>query len=77
MFEFCYRIINIGKSYFGKFDEESVKNNFVLIYELLDEVLDFGYPQNSETETLKMYITTEGVKSERAVVSQYLHSNIM
>ena len=74
VFEFCYRIINIGKSYFGKFDEESVKNNFVLIYELLDEVLDFGYPQNSETETLKMYITTEGVKSERAVVSQYLHS---
>ncbi|KAK9728000.1 clathrin associated protein complex medium subunit, variant 3 [Basidiobolus ranarum] len=59
-------MINIGKSYFGKFDEESVKNNFVLIYELLDEILDFGYPQNSEPETLKMYITTEGVKSERA-----------
>lgn len=44
-----------------------VKNNFVLIYELLDEILDFGYPQNSETDTLKMYITTEGVKSEQAV----------
>ncbi|KAK9727998.1 clathrin associated protein complex medium subunit [Basidiobolus ranarum] len=66
IFEVCYRMINIGKSYFGKFDEESVKNNFVLIYELLDEILDFGYPQNSEPETLKMYITTEGVKSERA-----------
>ncbi|GBC13539.2 exocyst complex subunit Sec15-like protein [Rhizophagus irregularis DAOM 181602=DAOM 197198] len=67
VFEFCYRLVNIGKAYFGKFDEEAVKNNFVLIYELLDEVLDFGYPQNSETETLKMYITTEGVKSQRAV----------
>jgi hypothetical protein len=32
------------------------------------EVLDFGYPQNTETETLKMYITTEGVKSERKIV---------
>jgi AP-2 complex subunit mu-1 len=31
------------------------------------EILDFGYPQNSETDTLKMYITTEVVKSERAV----------
>lgn len=31
------------------------------------EVLDFGYPQNSETDTLKMYITTEGIKSEQAV----------
>ena len=96
IFEFCYRLVNIGKAYFGKFDEEAVKNNFVLIYELLDgkqstimsdsywniyvisrtyfqhltllEVLDFGYPQNSETETLKMYITTESVKSQRAVV---------
>ena len=87
VFEFLYRVITLGKSYFGKFDEEAVKNNFVLVYELLDgnrlrpdflesiwlmfvsiEILDFGYPQNTETETLKMYITTEGVKSERAMV---------
>lgn len=27
------------------------------------EIIDFGYPQNTETDTLKMYITTEGVKS--------------
>ncbi|KAF8443546.1 Mu homology domain-containing protein [Terfezia claveryi] len=67
VFEFLYRLIALGKSYFGKFDEEAVKNNFVLIYELLDEILDFGYPQNTETDTLKMYITTEGVKSERAI----------
>lgn len=32
------------------------------------EILDFGYPQNSEIDTLKMYITTEGVKSELSVV---------
>jgi AP-2 complex subunit mu-1 len=36
VFEFLYRVITLGKSYFGKFDEEAVKNNFVLIYELLD-----------------------------------------
>lgn len=67
IFQFLYKLISIGTIYFGKFDEEAVKNNFVLIYELLDEILDFGYPQNCETETLKMYITTEGVKSERAI----------
>jgi hypothetical protein len=33
------------------------------------EILDFGYPQNSEIDTLKMYITTESIKSELAVVS--------
>ncbi|POW12398.1 hypothetical protein PSHT_08101 [Puccinia striiformis] len=67
VFELLYRIINIAKSYFGKVDEEAVKNNFVMIYELLDEILDFGYPQNSEIDTLKMYITTESIKSEQAV----------
>lgn len=36
VFEFLYRLTALGKSYFGKFDEEAVKNNFVLIYELLD-----------------------------------------
>jgi len=66
VFEFLYRLIQLGRGYFAKFDEEAVKNNFVLVYELLDEIIDFGYPQNTETDTLKMYITTEGVKSERA-----------
>lgn len=36
VFEFCYRFISIARSYFGKIDEESVKSNFVLIYELID-----------------------------------------
>ncbi|KAJ2329413.1 clathrin associated protein complex medium subunit, partial [Coemansia sp. RSA 2681] len=63
VFEFLYRLLGLGVSYFGRFDEESVKNNFVLIYELLDEVLDFGYPQNIEVDTLKLYVTTESVRS--------------
>lgn len=66
VFELCYRLINICKSYFGKMDEESVKGNFVVIYELIDEILDFGYPQNTESETLKMYITTEEIKYSAA-----------
>lgn len=36
VFEFLYRFIALGKGYFNKFDEDAVKNNFVLIYELLD-----------------------------------------
>ncbi|KAG8753260.1 hypothetical protein FRC14_006208 [Serendipita sp. 396] len=64
IFEFLYKFISISRSYFGKLDEESVKNNFVLIYELIDEILDFGYPQTSEIDTLKAYITTEAARSE-------------
>ena len=51
------------QSYFGKISEENVKNNFVLIYELLDEILDFGYPQNTDTGILKTFITQQGIKS--------------
>ncbi|KAJ2885361.1 clathrin associated protein complex medium subunit [Coemansia aciculifera] len=72
VFEFLYRLLGLGVSYFGRFDEESVKNNFVLIYELLDEVLDFGYPQNIEVDTLKLYVTTESVRSTRALQSDAL-----
>lgn len=45
VFEFLYRLVALGKGYFGKFDEEAVKNNFVLVYELLDggqTLLDSG-----------------------------------
>lgn len=31
VYEFMYRFINLGRSYFGKLDEESVKNNFVCV----------------------------------------------
>jgi len=37
---------------------------------VLTEINDFGYPQNSEIDTLKTYITTESiVSSEYAAVS--------
>jgi AP-1 complex subunit mu len=41
------------KEYFGELEEESIRDNFVVTYELLDEVMDFGYPQVSETKILK------------------------
>ncbi|EAU88943.2 AP-2 complex subunit mu [Coprinopsis cinerea okayama7 len=66
IFEFCYRFINICKAYFGKIDEESVKNNFTLVYEIIDEICDFGFPQNSEIDALKAYLTTESVVSQGA-----------
>ncbi|RMZ87794.1 hypothetical protein DV736_g4974, partial [Chaetothyriales sp. CBS 134916] len=69
VFEFLYRFIGLGKGYFGKFDEDAVKNNFVLIYELLDEILDFGYPQNTDVDVLKMYITPDNISSAIRSVS--------
>lgn len=42
VFEFLLKIIDVMHSYFGKISEENIKNNFVLIYELLDG-MDFTY----------------------------------
>jgi AP-2 complex subunit mu-1 len=48
----------VCKAYFkGEFNESQIRNNFSLIYELLDEVMDFGYPQILDTDVLKQYIT--------------------
>ena len=40
-------------------EEESVRDNFVLIYELLDEMMDNGYPQTTEFKILSEFIKTE------------------
>lgn len=44
----CVRLqlVDLFRSYFeGALNENSVKRNFVLIYELLEETMDFGFPQ--------------------------------
>ena len=39
--------------YFKELEEESIRDNFVVLYELLDEVMDFGYPQTTESKILQ------------------------
>ncbi|PIO62543.1 hypothetical protein TELCIR_15895 [Teladorsagia circumcincta] len=39
--------------YFKDVEEESVRDNFVVIYELLDEMMDFGFPQTTESRILQ------------------------
>lgn len=38
--------------------EEKIINNFIVIYELLDEVIEFGFPINLELTYLKNHLTT-------------------
>lgn len=55
--EFLLQKIRILKSYLGEdFTDESVQSNFTLIYELLDEIMDYGYPQNCSIDVLRLYI---------------------
>jgi len=56
---FLYRIVEVFQSYFNELVEESIRDNFVITYELLDEMMDFGYPQSTESKILKEYICVQ------------------
>lgn len=42
-------------------EQEAIRKNFILVYELLDETLDYGYPQGTSTETLKNHVRNEPI----------------
>jgi AP-4 complex subunit mu-1 len=47
------------QDYCGSVSEEAIRKNFPLIYELLDEAVDYGLPQNTSTEALKTFVMNE------------------
>ena len=49
---FLYKIRDVFKSYFKELEDESLRDNFVITYELLDEMMDNGYPQITEVKIL-------------------------
>jgi AP-1 complex subunit mu len=59
---FLEKLVEIMKEYFGSLEEESIRDNFVLVYELLDEVMDHGYPQIAEVKVLQTYILLKSNK---------------
>lgn len=48
--------MDIFEDYFGECSEQAIKDNFVIVYELLDEMLDNGYPLATESNILKELI---------------------
>ncbi|XP_014825734.1 PREDICTED: AP-1 complex subunit mu-1-like [Poecilia mexicana] len=64
VYSFLYRIVQVFKEYFKELEEESIRDNFVTVYELMDEVMDFGFPQTTESKILQEYITQQGHKLE-------------
>lgn len=59
--ELLQRVVKIIKDFCGVLSEEAIRKNFVLIYEILDEIIDFGYPQLTSTEIIKPHIVNEPV----------------
>ncbi|XP_050225288.1 AP-4 complex subunit mu-like isoform X3 [Mercurialis annua] len=64
--EFLLRIARVIKDYLGLLNEDSLRKNFVLVYELLDEIIDFGYVKTTSTEVLKSYVFNEPIMVDPA-----------
>uniref|UniRef100_A0A8C1G2E5 Adaptor related protein complex 1 subunit mu 3 n=1 Tax=Cyprinus carpio TaxID=7962 RepID=A0A8C1G2E5_CYPCA len=58
------RICYVFTEYFKTLEEESIRDNFVTVYELMDEVMDYGFPQTTDSKILLEYITQQGHKLE-------------
>ena len=48
--------LKVFNEYFKELEEESIRDNFVIVYELLDELMDFGYPQTTDSKILQEYV---------------------
>jgi len=58
---FLHRLVSVLVEYFKELEEESIRDNFVVIYELMDEMMDFGYPQTTESKILQESVTVLGI----------------
>lgn len=63
--ELLLRCMQIIKDYCGVLDEPSLQKNFVLVYELLDELIDYGYAQNTSSQTLKMLVHNTPIVAQK------------
>lgn len=54
--EFLHRVVETFDDYFSECTESIIKENYVVVYELLDEMLDNGFPLATESNVLKELI---------------------
>lgn len=67
--EFLHRAIDTFEDYFEVVEESTIKENFATIYQLLEEMMDFGYPLTTEPNALKAMILPPTVISRISAVA--------
>ena len=59
--DILYRMMKVFRDFCGVLNEESIRKNFVLIYEIIDEIIDYGHPQLMTTENIKQFVINEPI----------------
>ncbi|EPY53470.1 AP-2 adaptor complex subunit Apm4 [Schizosaccharomyces cryophilus OY26] len=68
LLEFLERLVEVLSRYFEKVNESTIKENFAFIYELLDEMIDFGIVQMTEPHAISRALTINPVKKKESSI---------
>jgi AP-3 complex subunit mu len=61
--EYLHRVYDIFEEYFESVEETTIRDNFSTVYQLLEEMMDYGYPLTTEPNALKAMIAPPTVIS--------------
>lgn len=59
MLELLNKVTHMINDFCGGLEEELMRKNFIMIYELIDEMIDYGHPQITHPEILRRYVDTQ------------------
>ncbi|MED6137785.1 AP-3 complex subunit mu [Stylosanthes scabra] len=74
--EFLCRVADVLNDYLGGLNEDLIKDNFVIVYELLDEMIDNGFPLTTELNILQEMIAPPNIVSKVLSVVTGNSSNV-
>ncbi|XP_047945012.1 AP-3 complex subunit mu-like isoform X1 [Salvia hispanica] len=74
--EFLCRVADVLLNYLDGLNEDVIKDNFVIVYELLDEMIDNGFPLTTEPNILREMIAPPNIVSKVLSVVTGSTSNV-
>ncbi|GMP39910.1 hypothetical protein CsSME_00010572 [Camellia sinensis var. sinensis] len=74
--EFLCRVADVLSDYLGGMNEDLIKDNFVIVYELLEEMIDNGFPLTTEPNILREMIPPPNIVSKMLSVVTGNSSNV-
>ncbi|XP_042432830.1 AP-3 complex subunit mu-like isoform X2 [Zingiber officinale] len=74
--EFLCRVADVLTDYLGGLNEDVIKDNFVIVYELLDEMMDNGVPLTTEPNILREMLAPPNIVSKMLSVVTGKNSNV-
>ena len=68
VFQQLQTLIKIIKDFCGQITEEQIRHNIFLIYEIIEEMFDFGISQLSDSTQLVQHVSTQPVQAKNITI---------